>query len=150
MKNPLREMSRPKALATAGIVAGAVALSGVAAAVNVGLLTGNDSAPFKPQKVVATTANGSVTTTSTTEPPVEIVYKDVYEQAPAPPATAGPAAPAPAASSSGSDHSSADPSGGSGTYAGHTAGGSYVDDEGHESEDHESEDHESEDDGFDD
>ena len=70
MKNPLREMSRPKALATAGIVAGAVAISGVAAALNVGLLTGNDGGRFTPQKVASTT-DGSVTTTSTTAPPVE-------------------------------------------------------------------------------
>jgi len=94
MKNPFRDMSRPKALATAGIVAGAVAISGAAAAVNVGLLTGNDSAPFEPQKVSAS-ADGMVTTT-TTEPPVEIIVKDVYEQAPPPPASVAPAPVAPA------------------------------------------------------
>ena len=143
MKNPFRDMSRPKALATAGIVAGAVAISGVAAAVNVGLLTGDDSAPFEPQKV-SSTADGVVTTTST---PVEIVVKDVYEQAPAAPAPAAPVASAPPASSSGDSDDS---------YEDHGAGTVYEDHESedesddHGVEDHESEDHESEDDAFDD
>jgi hypothetical protein len=95
MKNPLREMSRPKAIGLAGIVAGAVAISGAAAAVNVGLLTGNDSAPFTPKTVAAQSDGTVATSTSTTEPPVEIVYQDVYEQAPAVPGPPPAATPAP-------------------------------------------------------
>jgi hypothetical protein len=143
MKNPFREMSRPKALATAGIVAGAVAISGVAAAVNVGLLTGGDSAPFEPQKVSAT-EDGMVTTTTA---PVEIVVQDVYEQAPAPTAPAAPVAPAPASSSSGDSDDSYDDHGAGTVYEDHE---SEDESDDHESEDHESEDHESEDDAFDD
>jgi hypothetical protein len=143
MKNPLRELSRSKALGIAGIVAGAVAVSGAAAALNVGLLTGHESSPFTPQSV-ASTDDGAVTTTSTTEPPVEIVYQDVYEPGPASaPATPG----APVASSSRDDDNDdsygddADDADEDGTY----------EDDADEDDDHEDEDdHEVEDDDFDD
>ena len=147
MQNPFRDMSRPKALATAGIVAGAVAISGAAAAVNVGLLTGNDSAPFEPQKVSAT-ADGSVTT-STTDPPSRSSYQDVYEQAPAP--TTGPAAPStPSGRRRARDDSDPDSSNGDVRRRRLVTSPRTTRSDDHESEDHESEDHEDEDDGFDD
>ncbi|MGK2950203.1 MAG: hypothetical protein ACSLFP_16650 [Acidimicrobiales bacterium] len=86
-------MSRPKALLIAGLAAGALAVSSAAAAVNVGLLAGDDSTPFTPEPVA--TSSAPTETTVTTEPPVEVVYQDVYETvapAPAPaPAVASPA-----------------------------------------------------------
>jgi len=121
MKNPLRELSRPKALAVAGIVAGAVALSGAAAALNVGLLTGHDRSSFTPQTVVGTA----------TEPSVDVVYKDVYEQVPGPSTTT---VQAPASSLSSSDDSGDD------AYDDH---GDDAEDHGHDDEDHDAEDEES-------
>jgi hypothetical protein len=109
MKNPLREMSRPKALGLAGAVAGAVAISGAAAALNIGLLTGGGTSRFDPQKVVAT-ADGTIPTTTTSEPPVEIVYEDVYDRAPAATATSDPTVPAPGSVSDDSDDRSSDDS----------------------------------------
>ena len=46
MKNPLRDLSRPKALGLAGLAAGALTVSAAAAAVNVGLLSAHQTATF--------------------------------------------------------------------------------------------------------
>jgi hypothetical protein len=143
MKNPLKDLTRPKALGLAGVAAGVLAISGGAAAMNVGLLSSGADEPFTPQPVSVTE---QPTTTTTAAEPV-IVYEDVYETVPAPtapPAVAPvtPVAPAPSSGSAGysdDDHGTEDHA-------------TYSDDDESESE-HESEDadHEgSEDDGEDD
>jgi hypothetical protein len=157
MKNPLRDMSRPKALGLAGLAAGALTVSAAAAAMNVGLLTSEPEPAFAPTPVVQT---GDVEQpTPTTEAPVEIVYQDVYDIVSAGGGSSAPvAAPAPPAPA-GSTPSGSDDGAGSDDSMDDDADESHEDESGdeldHESEDHESEDHESEaheldDDGHDD
>ena len=54
MKNPLRDLSRPKALALAGLAAGALTLSAAAAALNVGLSSAHEAPAFSPTPVAKT------------------------------------------------------------------------------------------------
>lgn len=87
MKNPFSDMSRPKALGFAGVAAGALTLSAGAAALNVGLLGADPAPTFDSTPVVETGA--VVDDTTTTAPPVEVVYQDVFETVPAAPVARG-------------------------------------------------------------
>lgn len=152
MQNPLKDMSRPKALGLAGMAAGVLAISGGAAAMNVGLISSGASEPFTPEPVSVT--EEQPTTTTTASDPV-IAYEDVYETVPA----VAPSAPTPAVASSDDDSDDAvssdddsDDSDDQGEYEDSDDQGEYEDsDDGDsEDEDHADEDHEDEDDGEDD
>ncbi len=137
MKNPLRDLSRPKALGLAGVAAGALTASAAAAALNVGLLSAHEKPAFAPTPVAE---SGEVMLdTTTTQAPV-VVYEDVYDHVPAPAVT--PAAPAP---TSGQPAPSGASSGAVRAVEPDDSNDQSVESEDHESEDHESESHESED-----
>ena len=131
MKNPLRDMSRPKALGLAGLAAGALTVSAGAAALNVGLLSAHQKPAFTPTLIDAT---GQVVP-DPPKPDVRVVYQDVYEHVPAP------AAAVVAAQSSSNEPSSGTQS----VQPTATAHDDAFDDDAVEVEDHETEDHETED-----
>ena len=54
MKNPLKDLSRAKALGIAGVAAGVMAFGGSAAAMSAGLINGSSPEPFSPADVVVT------------------------------------------------------------------------------------------------
>jgi hypothetical protein len=149
MKLPLRDMSRPKALLIAGLAAGALAVSSAAAAVNVGLLAGDDSEPFTPEPVA--TSSVPTETTVTTEGPVEVVYQDVYETVtPAPAVAPAPAAPPPAPVAVSSDDSGDSYDDSDDRYEDDDDDHDDDHDEDDDDHDEDDDDHDDEDDGFDD
>ncbi|MSO88300.1 MAG: hypothetical protein EXQ71_12425, partial [Acidimicrobiia bacterium] len=54
MKNPLKDLSRAKALGIAAVAAGVLAFGGSAAAMSVGLINSSSPEPFSPEDVVVT------------------------------------------------------------------------------------------------
>lgn len=145
MKNPLRDLSRPKALGLAGLAAGALTVSAAAAAVNVGLLNAHQTPTFSTTPVAETGAVKVAASTTSEAPPAQVVYQDVYEHVAAPAPVA-----LPSSSSQGDDN--IDDAQGADDSSDEMTETESDDEMDHESEDEsESEDgHESEDPGTDD